>query len=184
MPCYNSNDLIILLDSSYSIGLTNYVTAKKFVDDLAAAFTVTNSSRVAVFIFSDVAKTIVSLTNKLNSKDMSATILAAPYLNYNTNTDLGIDAAIAEFNGSLSNLPLNLIVLTDGESSIPLLTIASANKAIDMGIRTFSVGIGANTNQQELLTIANGNSKNVFSISNFENLKKIVNPLSRAVCPN
>lgn len=123
MPaCYNTNDLIILLDSSGSIGSGNYETAKKFVDDLARVYTAQTSSRVGFIIFSTSVSTIFTLTNTLDSPTMTSTILGTTYMSSFTNTDLGIDAAVAQFASYPPSNPLtprNLVVITDGLSNNP-----------------------------------------------------------------
>lgn len=182
VPCYNTNDLVIVLDGSGSIGSSNFETAKRFVDKLAAAYNVQSSSRVGFITYSDTVSTIISLTNTLTPDAMSSTILNAPYRASVTYTDLGIDAAVTQFTLYPRTVPRNMVVLTDGVSTDPSATLASANTAINMGIRTFSVGIGSGVNQSELLDIANGNQDRVFNANTFDDLVKLLNPLSRALC--
>lgn len=182
VPCYNTNDLVIVLDGSGSIGNSNFETAKRFVDKLAAAYNVQSSSRVSFITYSDTANSIISLTNTLTPDAMSSIILSAPYRASVTYTDLGIDAAVREFTLYPRTVPRNMVVLTDGISTDPAATLVPADTAINMGIRTFQVGIGNGVNQSELLNIANGNQNRVFNANTFDDLVKLLNPLSRALC--
>lgn len=184
MPCYEINDLIVLIDSSGSIGSGNYETVKSFVEKLAAGFTVQSGSRISIVIFSNSVNALVALTNTLHSTEISYKILNAPYLAGQTRTDLGIDASIAQFNSSPRSVPRNLVVLTDGESNDPSLTVAAANMVISLGVRTFSVGFGNSINNQELLDIAGGNQDRVYTMSTFGELIKVLTPLSLAICAN
>lgn len=172
-----------MLDSSGSIGSTNYKTAKSFVKDLVSAFTVQSTNRVAFIVFSDDVTTVINITNTLSPSEISSSILAAPYLaSVLVITDLAIDEAVSELSSSPRAVPRNLVLITDGESTIPSFTEASANTAINDGIRTFSVGIGNSANQQELLYIANGEADHVFTVNDFDELVTLLDPLSRAIC--
>lgn len=181
MPCYNTNDLVIVLDGSGSIGSSNFETAKRFVDKLAAAYNVQDGSRVAFITYSFTASTVFALSNTLTAAAMSSTILNAPYEASITNTHLGIDAAIKQFLPPRT-VPWNMVVLTDGVSTDPSATSTSVATAHSLGIRSFSVGIGSGVDHQELLDIAGGNSNRVFTAKNFDDLINLLNPLSRALC--
>lgn len=181
MRCYNTNDLVIVLDASGSIGSSNFEKAKSFVDKLAAAYNIQSSSRVAFITFSRTASTVIPLINTLTLSTMSSTILNAPYQASVTNTNLGIDAAIAEFSPPRA-VPRNMVVLTDGESTDLFATSDSAANARALGIRTFAVGIGDGVNQSELLEIASGNSNRVYNTDSFDDLVNLLNPMSRALC--
>jgi len=182
--CYNDNDLIILLDSSGSIGSTNYDTAKEFVNELAKAYKAQSASRVAFYIFSNTVAEVFGLTNTLSASAMSSAILGATYLNSNTATAAGIDAAVAEFIAYPRSVPLNLVVITDGLSNNSTATAEAAENASDNGIVTYSVGVGSSVNQQELLDIANSDSTHVFNAASFDDLVNLLDPISRTVCSN
>lgn len=182
VPCYNTNDLVIVLDASGSIGSGNYETAKQFVDKLAAAYNIESSSRVGVITFSNTVTTVVPLTNTLTRSAMSAAITGAGYEASITNTHLGIDEAILEFTNSPRPVTLNMVVLTDGASTNNAATLISASNAAAAGIRSFAVGIGGSTNSAELLAIADGNTDRVFNANDFDNLIDLLNPLSLAIC--
>lgn len=77
---------------------------------------------------------------------------------------------------------MNMVVLTDGVSNSPNSTISAAETAIALGIRTFSVGITPNVNQQELLAIAGNDVSRVFTTANFDELVNLLAPLSLKVC--
>lgn len=182
--CYNNNDLVILLDSSGSIGSKNYATAKEFVNELAKAYAAQSASRVAVYLFSNTVVKVFGLTNTLSADAMSSAILGATYINSNTDTASGIDEAVAEFLAYPRAVPLNLVVITDGLSNDPTATALAAEDAISNGIRTYSVGVGASVDQQELLDIADGNSSHVFNAATFDGLVNVLDPISRTICSN
>lgn len=182
VDCYSENDLIIVLDSSGSIGAANYTTALSFVDRLASAFTVHEPSRLSFIIFSDIAQLQISLTNSYTREFISRTILATQYLDSGTSTWLGIDKAIEQFDLSPRDVPLNMVILTDGMSNDGDLTVAAAQRAVTRGIRMFSVGITDATNPAELLTLAGGVRDRVFSSETFDDLVNLLAPVSITVC--
>lgn len=184
-PCYKTNDLVILLDSSGSIGSSNYENAKIFVNELARAYAVQSTSRIAVFIFSDVVAEVVPLDNTFDETTMTTTILGATFLGSITNTDLAIDEAVAVFNTDnrvANGIPFNLVVITDGASTNPTATLTAIGSTISLGIQTFSVGVGNGVDQNELDEIAHNNSNHVFNAANFDDLLNLLNPVSLGIC--
>jgi len=183
VPCYETNDLAIVLDSSGSIGAGNFEVAKQFVERLAYAFTVHAQSQLSFITYSDSVYTRIVMTNSLSRGQISTTILTTPWEAGNTYTNLGIDAAVTQLISTERGVPMNMVVLTDGASTVPSLTLEAANRAIGRGIRTFSVGITPSINQQELLAIAGNDPNRVFTTANFDELINLLAPLSLKVCP-
>lgn len=183
VPCYQTNDLAIVLDSSGSIGAANFVIAKDFVDQLTGAFTRHSESRLSYITYSTGATVRIDIRNAFTPAQISTIILNTPFEAGSTATHLGIDAGVAQFSASPRALPRNMVVLTDGVSNNRALTVASANVAISQGIRTFSVGITPNVNQEELLAIAGNDPGRVFTSHDFAELVKLLAPLSLKICP-
>lgn len=184
VDCYETNDLIIVLDSSGSIEPHNYAIALSFVERLAAAFTVHVPSRIAFIIYSDEAEVIINITNSNTRAEISSIILNTRYMERGTRTWLGIDLAIAQFNSSPREVPLNMVVLTDGLSNDEALTIAAAQRASAKGIRSFSVGITEEINYEELRIIAGGVTNRIFTTDTFDELIYLLAPVSLTVCSN
>lgn len=116
---------------------------------------------------------------------MTSTILGAPYLSSITNTDLGINAVIAEFIASPPSnpsTPRNMVIITDGQSTNPPATIIAAGNLVTNNIRTFAVGVGAAIDPTELLLFANGDASKVYNAVNFNDLVNYLNTLSSAIC--
>ncbi|KAJ6636541.1 Vitrin, partial [Pseudolycoriella hygida] len=177
VPCYQTNDLAIVLDASGSIGAANFQIALEFVDQLTAAFTRHDASRLTYIVYSTAAISRIPLVNTFTPPQISEIIRATPFTGGGTATHLGIDMALSQFESSPRPLPRNMVVLTDGASSNPALTRASAERATQAGIRSFSVGITQSVNQQELLIIAGNDPSRVFHASNFAQLIQLLAPL-------
>lgn len=139
-------------------------------------------SRIAFIVFSNEVSTLIDITNSYTREQINSIILNAPYLDSGTATWLGIDSAIAQFNSSPRDVPLNMVVLTDGMSNDEDLTIASAQRATANGIRSFSVGITDETNPDELRVIAGGVTSRMFTTDTFDELVNLLAPVSLTVC--
>lgn len=182
MPCYETNDLAIVLDSSRSIGYEDFEKVKVFVERLASAFTVHSPSRLSFITYSHYANVIIEITNTYSRGEISSTILSTPWEAGSTYTNLGILSAISQLANQPQHVPMNLVVLTDGESTQPELTIQVVDVAKSMGIRTFSVGLGEYINGRELLAIAGNDASRVFSTKNFDELINLLAPVSVKIC--
>jgi len=180
----NNNDVIVVLDSSGSIGADDYKKEKVLAYDLARAFADQEKSRFGFTIFSSSVSRIAALPNAFTSDQLYSKILNAEYMAYQTYTNLGIDSAVAEYDASTRDVPKNLVIITDGASTDPAATEASITAAINKGIRTFSVGIGSATSNSELLMLAGGDSSHMFTAASFDELAVLVNPLSEVICDN
>lgn len=178
----DDNDLIMVLDSSASIGSHNYNRAKLFASNLFRNITVNDSSRVGFLIYSDSASVIVSLNNTFSSDEIARSIRDAPYLRGNTSTHVGIDEAVKQFSSFSRNVTRNMIVITDGESIDSTFTEVAIRVAVALRIRSFAVGITPSANQDELLILANGNSDSVFSSDKCDELESLLDPVTRNVC--
>ncbi|KAG4066725.1 hypothetical protein HA402_012792 [Bradysia odoriphaga] len=181
-PCYQTNDLVIVLDSSGSIGSDNFEKAKQFVERLISAFTVYSPNRVSFVTFSHFATTHIDLTSGLSPADISSTILTTEFEAGSTNTHWGIEVATDQLISSNRGVQMNMVILTDGESNLPSKTVDAAKEAISHGIRTFSVGITQYINQNELLEMAGNDESRVFTTDNFDELINLLAPLSLKIC--
>lgn len=101
-----------------------------------------------------------------------------------TKTWLGIDLAIERFASAPREVPLNMVVLTDGQSNDEYLTSVAAQRATALGIRSFSVGITDSINAEELRVIAGGVTEHIFTTDTFDELINLLAPVSLTICPN
>ncbi|KAJ6643587.1 Vitrin [Pseudolycoriella hygida] len=179
----NENDLLIVLDSSASIGSHNYKQAKLFASNLFRNVTAVNeNSRIGFLIYSDAVSVMINLNNTLSAEEIIEVIISAPYLKGETATHLAIDEALRQFDLHPRNVSQNLVILTDGESIDSTLTAEAIEAAIDMGVRSMAVGISPSANQEELLIIANGNSEHVFHSDKCDELESLLSPLAQTIC--
>lgn len=183
-PCYITNDLIMSLDSSGSVGAANYEEAKqKFVKVLAIPWNQWNDTKLSLHIYSTDVRVQFSLASKLGDFDMAKKIDDAPYIAGGTNSHLALDKARTDFTTWDRPVQRNVVFMTDGQSNEPEKTRIAAAMLWDLpGVSVYAVGIGSGINNAELLTIAGNNQRRVFTAPNFEELKNLLKPLSLVMC--
>ena len=84
----------------------------------------------------------------------------------------------------LLKVPKVFVFFTDGTNSgydDDLIKYAEDLKK--KGVTTLAIGVGSDTDEDELTTIASGSKKNVFRIDEFEELKLVIQELITALCP-
>ncbi len=139
-------------------------------------------SRVSFTTYSTDVTLEFSIKNTLSPQELSDKILNAAHLADGTNTHLGINTALNDYNTASRNELVNMVLLTDGKSKDLTSTTEAVKKANELNIRTYAVGIGSEINQEELLMIANGDTGSVFTTATFSELIKILSPVSKKLC--
>ena len=178
---------MFLLDSSGSIGSNNFVTMKNFVKNIVSNFDIgDNQTRIGIIEFSTTASIILPLGSINNTNQLNTFIDNIAYLNSGTRTDLALNLLPTAFNTSRTSqgIPHVAIVLTDGRSNQPQLTIIAAQTIHNTtSITVYALGIGSRIDINELNTIASSSS-NVFLISNFSpsQFTAILLPLRVTAC--
>jgi hypothetical protein len=182
-PCYNTNDLVIVLDSSGSIGAADYELAKsQFVINVTTAWNGWDETRLEFLIYSDVTETIFGLNNKLTEFQMEDLILNARYLSAGTASDLALQKAYEDLTINHRDVTRNVVFLTDGQSNNRDRTKEQAQNLHRAGVRVFAVGI-SNAVEQELKDIAS-EPGHVFYTQTFAELKNLLKPITQRVCDN
>ena len=185
--CTSGIDIVFLLDSSGSIGSSNFVTMKNFVNNIVSNFDIgDNKTRIGIIEFSTTSSILLSLGSINNTNQLNTFIDNITYLNSGTRTDLALNLLPTAFNTSRTSqgIPRVAIVLTDGQSNQPQLTITAAQAIHNTtSITVYALGIGSGIDINELNTIATSSS-NVFLISNFSpsQFAAILLPLRVTAC--
>ena len=160
------------MDSSGSIGSSDFQTAKSFVSNLAKSFLDgQNSTRIGVVRFASSASIQISLGSMLNANEIVRAINNIRYTGGDTGTHdhLALDLVEIIFSNNARDnqgIPQVAILLTDEQSNDMSLTVAAANRVHSANIQVYSFGIGFNTNSAELQAIASDASY-VYHIDNF-----------------
>ena len=149
--CYRDIDVLFLMDSSGSVGESNYAIMKNFVADVLVSFNLTQYSRVGIVTFNNVPTTIVPLAPINDVNDLATTVKGISYSGGGTRTDLVLRTTLTAL-ADEKNTRIG-ILLTDGRSNEPQLTLIAAAAVHAAGIEMYTFGIG-NTNPAELEAIA------------------------------
>ena len=152
---------MFLLDSSGSIGESNFELVRQFVLDVSRIFRIgPRNTQIGVIIFSDSSQVIFNLNRHQDRQSLERAIRRIPYLAGATDTAEGLRDLLNGFSAAsgvrlLSEaVPRVAIVLTDGHSDIPTLTERAALAVLAAGIQVYAVGVGESFNMEELQTIA------------------------------
>jgi len=183
IPCPTTNDLVIVLDSSGSIGLANFQLLKEFSASLAQAFVSTPTSRLGFAVYSETVDVAIDLGESLTNDEIASRIMSATYQAGPTPTDQGIAEATRMLTKYNRGEPRTYLVITDGTSNEPDKTKEEADAAVAEGIRTFALGVTENVGEEELINIAGGNPANVFRSADFDTIVELLRHVSEHICP-
>ncbi|CAH0768272.1 unnamed protein product [Bemisia tabaci] len=176
-------DMVMVVDGSASIGLSNFRSALASLARLVNIFDL-QEANVGMVTYSDKVTSIIPLVNELNMTQLQEAIRQTRYPAYNTNTYAGMMAAIDEFKklpGARKELgiPQLMVVFTDGEHNVDPDPGVSAAKAAEAGIITCSFGIGNSIHDDELLRIANNESDFKFNTNSYDTLTEQIVLIAR-----
>ena len=120
-------DLIFVLDSSGSVGSTNFQNVKNFVSNLVSQLEIgPDNTQVGVINFATSVRIEFHLNRYQDSSSLLQAIANIPYTGGNTNTGTALTTLLSEFstvNGVRplqEGIPRVAIVVTDGQSSSPI----------------------------------------------------------------
>ena len=186
--CKSSLDLVILTDSSGSIGAGNFQTIRNFLTDLIKSLPIGfNETRASIINFSNTADILIDLSKGTSSEVLLQTIKTMPFIGGGTSTDLALKLAnekvlieSAGMRPEQQGVPKVVMVVTDGKSGNPAQTLIEAQKIKDRKFSIISVGI-AGANIQELIDIATS-ANDQYYVNNFNQILQIINSLSRTTC--
>jgi collagen type VI alpha len=184
--CEAEADILLIMDSSGSIGATNYQTMLRFVANLTHSFTLgPDAIQFGAIIFGNTATNLFNFGTYTDHQSLESVILSTRYLQENTYTDAALRfARIQSFTGAYGARPgiaHIAIVLTDGVSNYPGDTAREAQLLQGTGALVLSIGIGVNINQTELSIIASS-PLDVFQVDNFDVLETISKQVTNKTC--
>lgn len=188
--CKNQIDIGFIVDSSGSLR-REYHKEKEFVKRVVESLDLSpNGSRASIITFSRNAEHSVKLNERQDLPAFTNAVDNLPMFGKTTRIDRALKMAREEMfspqNGARAGIPKLLILLTDGSQTkdVDAIDPAVVAKEIrDKGVILLVIGIGKNTNHQELLKIA-GKAANVYQASNFDELKssKFIDDVSKSSC--
>ncbi|XP_021364449.1 uncharacterized protein LOC110457477 [Mizuhopecten yessoensis] len=186
--CGAKADIVFLLDSSGSVGSSNFNKMLHFVQNVSDTFTIgPNDVQVGVDTFSTGHKAEFNMGSHLTKPSLLSAIGNIKYHSGSTHTGQAINfmhtSSYTAAAGHRPNVPKIGIVVTDGNSNNRQLTIQEAAAARKAGITMLAIGVGHGINSAELNAIASDpDSQYAFRADNFDALGSLKTLLSTKAC--
>ncbi|CAH2248777.1 collagen alpha-1(XXI) chain [Pelobates cultripes] len=177
------NDLVFILDGSWSVDPENFEILKKWVVNITSNFDIgPKYTQIGVVQYSDYPVLEIPLGHHAFSEDLIKKMEAIQYLGGNTRTGNAIQFAIDNlFARSLRPLTKIAIVLTDGKSQDDVKEIAE--EARRNKITLFAIGVGSEIEESELRAIANKPSSTyVFYVEDYIAISRIREVMKQKLC--
>ncbi|XP_063062759.1 LOW QUALITY PROTEIN: collagen alpha-1(XXI) chain [Engraulis encrasicolus] len=180
------NDLVYIIDGSWSVGTTDFETAKRWLVNITSRFDVGPLyTQVAVVQYSDTPRLEIPLGRHQTTAELVNAIQEISYLGGNTQTGRAIKFAIEHVfpSSQRSEAVKNRIavVVTDGKSQDDV--VDSSVEARAQNVILFAVGVGDETTTSELVAIANQPPNDyVLYAEDYTNMGRIQDSMEQKLC--
>lgn len=180
-------DLVILLDSSGSVGSTNFLRFKQLMIEVVSAVNIDDGmARVAVVTFSTSAKVEFFLDDFTTNKGVQKAIKGIVYEGGLTNIVSGLslvyDTVFQRKTGDRPDVRNVLLLIVDGPSTEDSsLTIPTATLVKESGVHIFVVGI-QEADIDEITGIASEPTEVNCIKGHFDDLENIADYLFKTMC--
>ncbi|XP_074537530.1 collagen alpha-1(XX) chain-like [Halichoeres trimaculatus] len=178
-------DIVLLVDGSWSIGRTNFRRVRDFLEGLMTPFLIgPNNIQIGLTQYSGDPRTEWQLNNFTTKDQLLEAVRNFRYKGGNTFTGQALLHVMEENmkpeSGARADVPLFLVLLTDGKSQDD--AIAAANKLKSAGVEIIAVGV-KNADEAELRHVASEPvDLNVYNVNDFPLLSKLVARLVHILC--
>ncbi|XP_057680160.1 collagen alpha-1(XXI) chain [Corythoichthys intestinalis] len=152
------NDLVFIVDGSWSVGVADFETAKQWLINITSQFDISSHyTQVAVVQYSDTHRLEIPLGKQQSAAELIQAIRGITYMGGNTQTGRAIKFAVDHVFATsqrASQVKNRIaVVVTDGKSQDDVMDASIEAKA--QGITVFAVGVGNEITNSELISIAN-----------------------------
>ena len=179
-------DVAFIIDSSGSIGRSNYRKQKNFVKEVAKSFGLApDQSQAAMILYSNSASVHARFGQYATTEEFAKAVDALPYERGLTRIDRALDlAATGIFPEARAGVPKLALLITDGTQT-PAADAKGLREASEplrkAGVRVLAVGIGSGVDRDELRLVTETEDDVVLATDYQDLLLKIGNLTSR-VC--
>lgn len=184
IPSTSVLDLLVMVDTSSSIGRENFDLVQDFLANLFGNFPVAiDDTRIGLIAYNNKVKIEFFLNTFSTKRDMVKAIKNITYEGVGTLTGQAmVNVASRMFDvdrGFRDNIPTVTVLITDGKSQDPVALPASFLQQLS---RVIAVGIGEGADEQELQEVASGpGDENVFRVESFASLASIHEILANSI---
>lgn len=184
--CRTPADVVFALDASGSIGKANFLRVITFAKAVVRQLPVGEGTRVGMLTYGDTPQKYFDLRD-YNDMEGTMNAMTIPYFSGGTTNTAG---ALRTFRDSMfttsagdTNAPDVGVVITDGRSNDMSQTWLEARADRDDDIQLLAVGVGGNTRDAELRSIASyPTNNNVFKVDDFASLDNIIDTVRDSIC--
>ncbi|XP_029611589.1 collagen alpha-1(XXI) chain isoform X5 [Salmo trutta] len=180
------NDLVYIIDGSWSVGHSDFKKAKSWLVNITSGFDISSHySQVAVVQYSDTPRLEIPLGKHHGGPDLIQAIEGIGYLGGNTQTGRAIKFAVDHvFPSSQRTSTVKnriAVVVTDGKSQDDVVDASVEARA--QGIIVFAVGVGTEITTSELMSIANKpGGTYVLYAEDYANIDRIRDSMEQRLC--
>ncbi|XP_078655708.1 collagen alpha-1(XII) chain-like [Branchiostoma floridae x Branchiostoma belcheri] len=183
-------DLVFVLDGSASVGGENFQLSKDFVNTIIQSFTIgPDLTRVGVIQYSFSVNLEIELKDHTSAAPLIEAVEDIEYdkglfthageaLQYITTHSFTVENGAREVG---KGVPKVSILLTDGQSGDYHDVTVWSQRARELGVTVFPIGVTNDVDQEELETMA-GPAGKVFKVRRFRDLEKIVTDMEESLC--
>nr|XP_034965658.1 collagen alpha-1(XXI) chain isoform X1 [Zootoca vivipara]XP_034965659.1 collagen alpha-1(XXI) chain isoform X1 [Zootoca vivipara] len=176
-------DLVFILDGSWSVGPESFEIVKRWLVNITSNFDIgPKFIQVGVVQYSDYPVLEIPLGSHDSNENLVRGMEYIQYLGGNTRTGKAIQFAIDHlFAKSARFLTKIAVVLTDGKSQDDVKEVAA--EARKNKITLFAIGVGSETEEDELRAIANKPSSTyVFYVEDYIAISRIREVIKQKLC--
>ncbi|XP_075953436.1 uncharacterized protein LOC142952616 [Anarhichas minor] len=180
------NDLVYIVDGSWSVGFSDFETAKQWLINITSQFDISSHyTQVAVIQYSDTPRLEIPLGIHQGGAKLIQAIQSITYLGGNTQTGRAIKFAVDHVFASshrASQVKNRIaVVVTDGKSQDDVVDASMEARA--QGITVFAVGVGSEITTSELVSIANRpSSVYVLYAEDYTTIERIQGSMEQKLC--
>ncbi|XP_068438250.1 collagen alpha-1(XXI) chain [Clinocottus analis] len=180
------NDLVYIVDGSWSVGFSDFETAKQWLINITSQFDISSHyTQVAVIQYSDTPRLEIPLGKHQSGGKLIQAIQSISYLGGNTQTGRAIKFAVDHVFASsqrTSQVKNRIaVVVTDGKSQDDVVDASMEARA--QGITVFAVGVGSEITTSELVSIANRpSSAYVLYAEDYTTIERIQGSMEQKLC--
>ncbi|XP_075441860.1 uncharacterized protein LOC142487059 [Ascaphus truei] len=180
------NDLVFVVDGSWSVGFTDFDTAKNWLINVTSSFDIGPSyTQVAVIQYSDSPRLEFPLGQHSSNQQLITALKSMKYLGGNTQTGHAIKFATETVfpSSQRTNVAKNRIavVVTDGKSQDDVVQFSAQARA--QKIIMFAVGVGSEITKSELVAIANTPSSDyMLYAEDYTTIERIKETMQQKLC--
>ncbi|XP_020637435.3 collagen alpha-1(XXI) chain [Pogona vitticeps] len=176
-------DLAFILDGSYSVGPENFEIVKRWLVNITSNFNIgPKFIQVGVVQYSDYPVLEIPLGSHDSNENLVRGMEYIQYLGGNTRTGKAIQFALDHLFAKSSRFLTKIaVVLTDGKSQDDVKDVAA--EARRNKITLFAIGVGSETEEDELKAIANKPSSTyVFYVEDYIAISRIREVIKQKLC--